>query len=107
MFKDLIKFTAKVGIFAAIVVYVVLPHIPGLPNPSDYLPKLPSWQSAVKFVLDPAGLTGKADNLAQWAESKVPDVKVGGYTLLKPKVYTPTNPPKNAADVIDPLGVFH
>jgi hypothetical protein len=35
MFKDLIKFTAKVDIFAAVVIYIVLPNIPGMPKPGD------------------------------------------------------------------------
>jgi hypothetical protein len=106
MFKDLIKFTAKVAIFAAVVKFVILPNF-NMPNLADYLPKLPSWQTAVKFVLDPADLTGKADHLAQWVESKIPDAKIGGYTIPKPQIYTPTNPPKNVADVLDPADVFH
>jgi hypothetical protein len=84
VFKDLIKFTAKVGIFAAIVVYVIVPHIPGMPKPGDLF-HLPSWQEVTKFVLDPGDLVGKSERLYHWAETKIPD-KIGPVTVRKPHV---------------------
>jgi hypothetical protein len=82
--KDLIKFTAKVGIFAAIVVYVIVPNIPGMPKPGDFF-HLPSWQEVTKFVLDPGDLVGKSERFHHWVVSKIPD-KIGPITVQKPHV---------------------
>ncbi len=114
MFKDLIKFTAKVAIFAAIVIYVVLPNVPGFPKPGDLF-HLPSWQQVVKFVMDPADLVGKGQKLEDWVHSKMPNIKIAGYSLPKPKFTPPgatifDNDKSNeekTKDVLDPGGLFH
>lgn len=112
MIKDLIKFTAKVGIFAAIVVYVVIPNVPGMPKPGDLF-HFPSWQDVAKFVMDPADLIGKGNKLEQWAQSKMPDVKVFGHDLPKPKFAPPPIFDKNKSneekgkDILDPGGLLH
>ena len=82
MIKDLVKFTAKIAIVAVIFVYVVAPHIPGLPKIGDLI-HLPSWQSVAKFVLDPGDLLGKTDRFNQWA-NKLPD-HVGPVPMVRPK----------------------
>jgi hypothetical protein len=87
MFKELIKFTAKVGILAAVVIYIVLPNIPGMPKPGDLF-HFPSLQEAVKFVIDPANLTGKGQQLQDWVHSKMPNISVAGHSLPKP-TFTP------------------
>lgn len=99
MFRDLIKFTAKVAIFAVIVKFVVLPGMPGMPNLSDYLPKLPTWQQAVKFVLDPGDLVGKTDHINQEV-NKLPD-HVGPVVILKPQLpSTGQTPQQNIKHVL-------
>ena len=87
MLKDLIKFTAKLAIFAAIVIYVVLPNVPGIPKPGDLF-HFPSWQQAVKFLIDPVDLTGRVEKVHQWVHSKMPDIKIGSLSVPKPK-FTP------------------
>ena len=90
MFKDLIKFTAKLSIFAAIVIYVVLPNVPGMPKPGDFF-HFPSWQDVAKFVMDPADLVGKGQKFEEWVHSKMPNVSIHGYSLPKLK-FAPPNP---------------
>ena len=67
MLKDLIKFTAKVGILAVIVVFVVVPNIPAMPNLKDYMPKLPSGSKVISFITDPIGIHPKIDEAAKKA----------------------------------------
>ena len=88
MFKDLIKFTAKVGIFAAIVIFVLIPNVPGMPKPGDLF-HFPPWQQAAKFVMDPADLFGKGQQLQDWVHSKMPDIKVAGWSAPKPTFAPP------------------
>jgi len=113
MFKDLIKFTTKLAILAAIVIYVVLPNIPGMLKPGDLF-HLPSWQEVAKFVMDPADLIGKGQKLEQWIHSKMPDIKIADYSLPKPK-FTPPGAAifdKNKSDkekakgILDPGGLL-
>jgi hypothetical protein len=111
MFKDLIKFTAKVGIFAAIVVWVILPNVPGMPKPGDLF-HLPPWQDVAKFVLDPADLIGKGHKLQDWVHSKMPDFHIAGYHFPKP-TFTPPNifnkdksDKDKAKEILDPGGIL-
>jgi hypothetical protein len=83
MFKDLIKFTAKVAIVAAVVKFVILPNFPGLPNLADYLP---SWKQVAQLALDPGNLFGKTQDVAHWAQARLPDIKING-TSLKPNLF--------------------
>jgi hypothetical protein len=112
MFKDLAKFTAKLAIFAVIIIYVVLPNIPGIPKPGDLF-HFPSWQQVAKFVMDPGDLFGKGQKLEDWVHSKMPDIRVAGWSLPKPK-FAPPNPFDNdksteekGKDILDPGGFFH
>jgi hypothetical protein len=111
MFKDLIKFTAKVAIFAAIVKFFVLPNIPGMPNLGDLI-HLPSWQQVAKFIA-PGDLVGKSQDVAHWAESKMPDVKVFNQSTPKPNLIPQPRDLPNSHDtattvvpkLIDPAGL--
>jgi len=87
MFKDLIKFTAKVAILAAAVKFIVMPNFPGLPNLADYLPKLPSWQTAANTILNPprAIFHSQADRIDQ----ATPHVKVFNQNI--PVIPNPLN----------------
>jgi len=112
MFKDLIKFTAKVAIFAAIVKFVILPHIPGMPSLDDLI-HLPSWEQVAKFIGDPGDLFGKSQAVAHWAESKMPDAKVFNQSIPRPNVIPQPRSLPNSNDkpkdvvnkVIDPFGL--
>jgi hypothetical protein len=84
MFTDLIKFTAKIAIFAVVMIYAVAPRIPGMPDLADLF-HLPTWQQVTRFVLDPGDTVDKGQELAHWAESKMPDVKLPGTNLSIPK----------------------
>jgi hypothetical protein len=112
MFKDLIKFTAKISIFAVIFIYFVAPHIPGLPKVGDLL-HLPSWQDAAKAIMDPADLIGKGNQLQDWVHSKMPDIKIAGHSLPKPNFAPPNVFSKDksnedkAKDILDPGGLLH
>jgi hypothetical protein len=91
MFKDLIKFTAKVAIFAIVVKFVILPNIPGMPNLGDYLPKLPSWQQTANTILNPprAIFHSQSDKIDQ----ETPHVKIFNQNI--PVIPNPLNPLPN------------
>ena len=111
MIKDLIKFAAKIGIAAAIFVYIVTPNIPNMPKLGDLL-HLPPWQDVAKAIFDPGNLIGKGNQLQDWLHSKMPDIKIAGHSLAKPNFAPPdifnkdkTNKEKTK-QFLDPAGVL-
>jgi hypothetical protein len=83
MFKDLIKFTAKVGIFAAIIVYIVIPNVPGMPKPGDFMPKFPRAGEIISKILDPAGAHKKLDSIADTNHIPRPPLEKQAEDFLK------------------------